>query len=836
MKARFLPQLLVFSCFFLILNGSHAMTLGSLKGWDIVVPESAIPSEQYAAEEFKDLFKLCTGDDLTIRHASKPGSKAILIGSDLEKIKEQPLMDSQGLGDEGLRIQVSEDLIQIQGGKPRGVLYGVYEFFERYVGVRFLTYDHTHIPENAAEADIPVGEFTYVPPFSFRWPYYKENSDHPEFAAKMRCNTVTRDEKLGGVTPQELINHSLYRYINKEKFGETHPEYFALVDGERKLEMHGGGPEPCVTNPEVIEIVAKGVIEDLNNSPERRNISVSQNDNDAYCRCATCEAINQREGTPMGSHLALVNAVAERVEKVHPKVKIGTLAYWYTRQAPKTIKPRDNMQIQLCSIECCTLHPINDPHCKRNQKFCQDIDDWNAISKEIWIWNYNTDFSCYDLPFPNLRVIGPNLRFFRDNKVKGVFMQANGNGNSGEFCDLRNYVISRLLWNPDQRDDLLIREFCMLHYGKAAPPILAYIDLIHENAEKEGVHPGCFPTACEVGLNEEVVIRAMKLFEKALDLAENETVRNRVEKAMIPVYKAMIATHGNLKYREGKCYYDFPAGYEDTIPTYIELGRKHNLTQTSEHEAAEVFFKALEDFEDGLPAVQIENETWKLTLIPGNNARIIDLTYKPTDRNIVKGDRRFGRIRPFEEWGVQGYDHDEDPKFEATVEGQTIHLTKKLKDGTVLERTIALPDDGSGKVLFEGTAKYEGDGSKTLELKIHPEYDTVTRTEDAKELSVYVQDNGKWKLVNEEWDTDEGPSQDVINNAKGGSFAFFNHEAGYGVTETYNPDDFARPNLWWSPGRKLLNLELITPSVELKKGDSFSYSYEIEYTESPPDA
>ncbi|MCA9434987.1 MAG: hypothetical protein KC978_04335, partial [Candidatus Omnitrophica bacterium] len=146
------------------------MTLGSLKGWDIVVPESAIPSERYAAEEFKDLFKLCTGDDLTIRHASKPGSKAILIGSDLEKIKERPLMDSQGLGDEGLRIQVSEDLIQIQGGKPRGVLYGVYEFFERYVGVRFLTYDHTHIPENAAEADIPTGDFSYVPPFSFRWP------------------------------------------------------------------------------------------------------------------------------------------------------------------------------------------------------------------------------------------------------------------------------------------------------------------------------------------------------------------------------------------------------------------------------------------------------------------------------------------------------------------------------------------------------------------------------------------------------------------------------------------------------------------------------------------
>jgi len=66
-----------------------------------------------------------------------------------------------------------------------------------------------------------------------------------------------------------------------------------------------------------------------------RNISVSQNDNSAYCHCEACEAVNTREGTPMGSHLALVNAVAEQVEKAFPNVKVGTLAYWYTRKAPK---------------------------------------------------------------------------------------------------------------------------------------------------------------------------------------------------------------------------------------------------------------------------------------------------------------------------------------------------------------------------------------------------------------------------------------------------------------------------------------------------------------------
>ena len=94
---------------------------------------------------------------------------------------------------------------------------------------------------------------------------------------------------------------------------------------------------------------------------ERKNISVSQDDDDPYCRCERCEAINQAEGTPMGSHLALVNEVAEALEKEFPDGKVGTLSYWYTRRPPRTMKPRHNVQIQFYSIECCTLYPLDDP-------------------------------------------------------------------------------------------------------------------------------------------------------------------------------------------------------------------------------------------------------------------------------------------------------------------------------------------------------------------------------------------------------------------------------------------------------------------------------------------
>ena len=264
-----------------------------MRGWDIVVDADAIPSEKYAAEEFKRLFGQATGIDLPILNDADTAAGHVYIGPGRAFESSGLGFDTNAMGEEELRFVVEKDRVLIAGGRPRGTLYGVYQFLEDCVGVRFLAPDHTHVPD-AAGLKIPCTDFVYNPPLSFRWSYYRQNADHPEFAARLRVNTVTPDEKLGGKTPQNLINHSLYRQLPVAKYGETHPEYFALVSGERKLDVGGGGPEPCVTNPEIIDIVADAVIKELDANPTLKNISVSQNDNAEYCRCPRCEEVNER--------------------------------------------------------------------------------------------------------------------------------------------------------------------------------------------------------------------------------------------------------------------------------------------------------------------------------------------------------------------------------------------------------------------------------------------------------------------------------------------------------------------------------------------------------------
>ena len=129
-------------------------------------------------------------------------------------------------------------------------------------------------------------------------------------------------------------------------YGETHPEYYALVDGKRKLDGFSG-PQLCLTNPDVLALVTEAVLKELEEKPDVENISVSQTDNDLHCQCEACAAIDEREGTPMGSILTFVNAVADEVANVRPEVSVGTLSYWYSRRPPKHLKPRPNVQIQL---------------------------------------------------------------------------------------------------------------------------------------------------------------------------------------------------------------------------------------------------------------------------------------------------------------------------------------------------------------------------------------------------------------------------------------------------------------------------------------------------------
>ena len=224
-----------------------------------------------------------------------------------------------------------------------------------------------------------------------------------------------------------------------------------------------------MSNPDVLKIAIDRVRQWLKEHPEATIISVSQNDTFNYCQCAKCKALDDAEGSPAASLLRFVNAIAEDVERDHPNVRIDTLAYQYSRKPPKTLRPRNNVIVRLCSIECCFAHPLEACSSPENQRFRDDIIAWQPVAPLLYVWDYTPNFSHYQQPFPNFDALQPNVQFFVKHGVKGLFEEGNySGGGNGEMEPLRAYVLAKLLWNPYTDVQQHIAEFLRAYYDKAA--------------------------------------------------------------------------------------------------------------------------------------------------------------------------------------------------------------------------------------------------------------------------------------------------------------------------------------------------------------------------------
>jgi hypothetical protein len=538
---------IILLAFFLSIASSRAdspqgVDLAALDGWDIVVSAQAIESETYAAEQLQQFLNESAGRKLPIRQEVNGSSHHIFVGESKAMRDTTVGFAVADMGEEELRIVIRDGNIAIAGGRPRGALYGVYTFLEDYLGVRFLTPDATHVPSVGTQHVVGPVDFRYQPPLSFRWSFYGEINQNPVFASRMRCNTVPRDAKFGGVTRRQLISHTFTHQIPTTRYGAEHPEYFALRDGKRLSQVVNEmrHTQPCVSNPDVQRIVTDSVLADIAAHPEWGNVSVSQNDNGRYCQCEKCAALDAAAESHMGAQLSLVNAVADEVAKRHPGVAVGTLAYQYTRKPPKGMQPRPNVQIQLCSIECSQIYPIDDARSKLNVPFCEDLIGWGKLCDDICVWTYNTNFHDYLLPCPNLQNIEPNIRLFVAHHARGIFMQGPGNAEGGDFCGLRNYMTSRLLWNPSLKGDVLMDEFLHLYYGPAAPPIRRFLDQLAENARAKGADRNCFGLPKHYGMDEATGKAALDMIAEANSLAQNDLQRERIEKASIWAYRTAV--------------------------------------------------------------------------------------------------------------------------------------------------------------------------------------------------------------------------------------------------------------------------------------------------------
>jgi len=511
-------------------NAANWLFRDGKSDYKIVISASASTSEKTAAKELQQYIEQMSGCLLPITNDLNTSSPRVIVGYNARLALLTGTMEPAA-NDESFTYQtVGKDLL-IWGGSQRGTMYGVFAFLERELGIHWLTPKCTVLPTHHSWKLRKLNH-SEKPFLDFRYSNYFVASNVPQWSAH------TRENMKWSPTINEYGNieaywgaHTMGEFVTTKEFFGSHPEYFCLRDGKR----YGGYGQLCLSNPEVLEVCKTRLMQFMRRNPNYRIYSLSQNDNFLFCQCDKCKAIEDQYGGHSGLIVWFVNQVADAVKQEFPDKFVGTFAYQYSRQPPTGIKPRENVVIRLCSIECCFAHPL-DAGCPQNEKFMCDLKGWAELAPHLFIWDYIVDYAQYIAPWPNFQVLGPNIKVFGDNKAIGVFEEAQYQSAGAEFDELKAWVVNQLLWNPEQDVDSLVSIFVKGYYGKAAPYVKEYYDLC-QSLVKPDLHYGIYIRENHEIYSDDFILKAFAILDKAKQAAESDNIREQVDRVrMQPLY------------------------------------------------------------------------------------------------------------------------------------------------------------------------------------------------------------------------------------------------------------------------------------------------------------
>lgn len=518
-------------------SGSNPMQLvvDGKSEYVLCVPKDPPPVLLKCADTLQKYVREISAASIPILNGSPKAGKRVQLELGAS---EDSTIDIAALHNDGFIIRTHGDDLFFTAATAFGLQNAVYTFLESYLGCRIYSSTERFIPTRT-NITLPVVCDRQVSAITFRM-------------QNIHDSTYTTWHKLNTYDDFGLFVHTFHLLVPPSRYFAEHPEYFSMLKGNRTPDG-----QLCLTNPDVLRIVCDELRARMQAKPQVTFWSVSQNDTYVPCECDACRAIDSVEGSPSGSILAFVNKVAEQF----PDKTISTLAYQYSRSAPRTIKPQPNVNIMLCSIECNRSKPLaEDPS---SASFVKDVEDWSRLTNNIFLWDYVIDFRHLLSPFPNLHVLQPNIQFFVRNGITTVFEQGLS-GFGGEFSELRNYLISKLLWNPNLNIDSVMQDFLTSYYGPGAPYIRQYIDTMHATLRNsgEGLDIYGYPVRSAHGY---LSLSMLETYSQVLDEAETAVAGSteylaRVRTARLPVQYVMLEQAKVAGTGEQGCFFQSPDG------------------------------------------------------------------------------------------------------------------------------------------------------------------------------------------------------------------------------------------------------------------------------------
>ena len=316
---------------------------------------------RFAAAELQHYIRQITGINLPINN--NESAKAISL----------ELADDKAIKWDGYRIRTTEAGLQLTGHEPRALLYAVYDLLEQsgcsffYPGVQeqivpVKKYIEWRIKDSLFT---PLLKHRGLAPYGLDAKGLEEGRNFIDWMAKNRLNYIlvsenrpsdsdgpangsvwkeVREELLPELQKRgfviEMSEHCMPVFFPRSLF-VTHPEWFALNGGKRKI-----GPPPysgqmCYSNKDAVEYYGDALAKYAVVHPEFKTIGTWPLDGGDYCECEQCK-------NPYTVFNAVLS-IAKKIRKVRPDIIVEHLAYKeQTWQPPPIDSIPSNISVLWC--------------------------------------------------------------------------------------------------------------------------------------------------------------------------------------------------------------------------------------------------------------------------------------------------------------------------------------------------------------------------------------------------------------------------------------------------------------------------------------------------------
>lgn len=505
----------------------------------IVVAQDASAQVQQAAQNLQEYIQKSSGAKLPI--AATATGNTITVGKSAQ-------VDTSKIDDDGFILQgVGTQNYVIAGGSDWGTEFGVYDFLERYLGVRWLmpTDLGTDIPKHQT-IDIPGTKIVQQPTYLSR---------------QLSPINITADSPLGKwgrfnrARGRVAFHHNLLHLFPPSVFAESHPEFYPMqADGTRYIPKDDVDPrwQPNLSAPGIVDVAVERIEKYFEEHPDVSSYSLGMNDSNNWDQSDVSKAKRNGKKNFLGyedvsdEYFAWANAVVEKVLLKYPDKYFGTLAYNGIAEPPTKVGVNSHI------VPFITYDRMRWEDPKLRDLGQQLTERWEKVSPVLGWYDYTYGIS-YELPRVFFHRSQKYLSWGSKHQVKYSYAELYPNWGEGP----KPWVFTKLYWNPNQNVDALLDDWYTHFAGeKAAPKLKDYfaiwekfwtVDIYKSkwNTDKGQYLPFNIDPSYLLDVPQSYITQSDADFAAALQLADTPERKARVAKLkeMWDFYKASIITY-----------------------------------------------------------------------------------------------------------------------------------------------------------------------------------------------------------------------------------------------------------------------------------------------------